>query len=107
LDDTLAVGLIRDLEAAKARLEGHERECNLRSELIQRDTKAINTAISAIASDVKALTERESTKDAQVNRRFLALAVGVITLLISALAWTAGQLYALEPVRVQAQKTAR
>lgn len=108
VDEPLIHGLIRDIEVAKAALAVHRAECEGRNQALEQRLKTVHLDISGVKSDVSAVKVMLETMAKQnqaaawsVNWKAWALAAFIITGLLGGLAWTGGQLYALEPLRVQ------
>lgn len=101
VNDDLIPGLIRDIEGAKGRQSVHEAECALRYKRIEENTTAISGDLASLASDVKKLVDRGQAAAWSVNWKAWMIAATLGATLVGALAWTSGQLYGLEPLRVQ------
>lgn len=99
MDESLVVGLIRDVEETKGRQTVHERECALRYQQLDENTKVMKDTISAIAKDVSALRDQGNHAAWSANWKAWMVAGTVGTILVGALTWSLGQLYALQPYR--------
>jgi len=103
--------LIREIEKAKGTQSTHEKVCAERYKRIDEKLDelpvlhtALRSEISTLATEVKRLADRLSGTAWKANWKAWALAGFLISILLGALAWTTGQLYGLEPLRVAAQQ---
>lgn len=96
MEDSDFLTMVRDIEVAKGRLTSHERECAIRY-------KSLDDTISDMNSKLDRVIGRVDTTAAGWTAKQIAGMGAVITLLLGALAWTGGQLYALEPLRAAAE----
>lgn len=114
-DDARLERLIRKVEANRVEIErvrmgqsSHERVCAERYKRIEENTTNLKQGQERISGEVAKALENvnviEKTvvaADGNMSKRLLGVAIAAITLLLGALAWQGGQLYALEPLRVQ------
>lgn len=101
LDADLIPGLIRDVEAVKGRQSLHEAECTLRYGRIEEHTGAIKTDIAGLKTSVETLLTRGQAAAWSANWKAWALVAALGVAMLGAMGWMGGQLYALEPLRVQ------
>lgn len=111
VDDKTLLGLVREIEVTKGRQETHERECTHRYERLDDRLKLMaanldkaGADIAAVAKSVGAMERQQRDAAWSINWKAWALAGTLVAALLASLAWTAGQLYALEPLRVQAEQ---
>lgn len=114
VDDDVKERLIRQIEADRLEVErvrgglsAHERECAQRYANIERVHGAMARDFQRLADDVQSFMKGSRDAAWTVNWRAWALAGAVIIGLLTALGWTAGQLYSLEPARVAAESKTR
>lgn len=101
MDDAAVREIIRDVEATKGRQSAHERECTIRYTSIEKRLETGSAVMSKIADDVAALRQQGNHAAWSANWKAWAVAVFIGGILLSALTWTASQLYALQPLRMQ------
>ncbi len=115
VDDERTERLIRKIEANRfdaernsLNLSAHERVCTERYKGLETAIEAVVKDVSEIKTSVHTMLNRSQAAAWSANWKAWAVAAFVATILISLIAWMAGQLYALEPARhaaaVQATK---
>lgn len=104
VDEPTFHGLIREIETNKARLSIHEAECAGRYQGIHTELGHVKTSVSNVETMVAKLAQQGQNAAWSANWKAWMVAVAIGAGLLGGLAWTAGQLYALEPLRV-AQET--
>ena len=96
-DDDVLINLVREIEVDKGKLDTHERVCAERYLAIEKRftsfEKTLNEAVQALNST-----------GSNTNRRIIAALIAALGVLGTAVAWEAGQLYQLEPLRVAAHQ---
>lgn len=105
LDAELVVGLIRDVEAIKGRQNVHEAECVLRNQAFTASLSDLKTTTATISKDLKTLTGQNQAVAWSMNWKAWGAAAAIVAGLGGVVMWEAGQLYALEPLRVAHSST--
>lgn len=105
MDENIAHGLIRDIEVLRGKQSTHEAECALRYEHIEQGHGQVLEILTTVQTDLKKLTDRGQAAAWSANWKAWSIATSLFMLILGALAWTGGQLYALEPLRAQAAHT--
>lgn len=101
VSEEVYVGLIRDIEAVKGKQSTHEAECALRYRRIEENTASIKQSVESLATDLGALARQGNHAAWSANWKAWLIAATIGAALLGGLAWTLGQLYALEPLRVR------
>lgn len=108
-DDKTFQDLIVQIARQDGRMNTHEAECAGRYGRIEdhqsrqaKDIGTIREDISRVAGLVEGLAKQGHNAAWSANWKAWVIATLIMSGLLGGMAWTAGQLYALEPLRVQA-----
>lgn len=96
MDEQAFVGLVRDLEMAKGRIDGHERECAARYAGIQQWQQMHSERTDAMAVQVTAIAEKLGAHHENAHLLNRKVLVALIAAMFGALCWAGGQLYHLK-----------